>query len=462
MAKNKSRRSFLKTAAGTSLMLGASSAAFTTETYALNRQYTPKSYAPSDMIRVATIGMGGMGYGDTRTALQVDGIEFVAAADCYTGRLEHAKEVYGKDLFTTRDYREIIARDDIDAVIIATPDHWHAKITKEALHAGKAVYCEKPMVQMIEEGESVLEAADETGTLMIVGSQRVSSLVYEKAKELYESGAIGTLNMVEADLNRNSALGAWQYSIPMDHSPETVDWETFIGHAPSRPYDPKRFFRWRNYKDYGTGIPGDLFVHLFSGIHLVLSSNGPERVMSSGGLRYWIDGRDVPDIMMGLYDYPESDSHPAFTMALKVNFADGGGGGSKFRFIGNEGVITINGNSCILSKLAPSPEPGYSVGTFTQEMQDAYISDYREKYPKPSRPGLRGSSEKVFRAPNGYNDRYDHFANFFEALRSDGTVVEDAAYGFRAAAPALLTNLSYEQRAIVEWDPNAMKLRSAS
>ena len=461
MANKNSRRSFLKRAAGTSILLGTS-AAFNQEIYALNRSYSTKKYSANDKIRVATIGMGGMGFGDTRTALMVEGVEFVAAADCYSGRLEHAKEVYGKDLFTTRDYREILSRDDVDAVIIATPDHWHAKQTKDALEAGKAVYCEKPMVQMIEEGAGVLEVAEETGELIIVGSQRVSSLVYEKAKELYESGAIGTLNMVEADLNRNSALGAWQYSIPPDHGPDTVDWDTFIGHAPQRSYDPKRFFRWRNYKDYGTGIPGDLFVHLFSGIHLVLGSNGPERVMSTGGLRHWIDGRDVPDVMMGLYDYPETDSHPAFTMALKVNFADGGGGGSTFRFIGNEGVITINGNSCSLSQLAPASEPGYSIGTFTHEMKEAYLETYREKYPEKARPALGGTSEKVYRAPNGYNDRFDHFTNFFEAMRTDGSVVEDAAYGFRAAAPALLTNLSYEQRSIVEWDPEAMKLLSGA
>ena len=149
-------------------------------------------------------------------------------------------------------------------------------------------------------------------------------------------------------------------------------------------------------------------------------------------------------------------------MALKVNFADGGGGGSTFRFIGNEGVITINGNSCSLSQLAPASEPGYSIGTFTHEMKEAYLETYREKYPEKARPDLRGTSEKVYRAPNGYNDRFDHFTNFFEAMRTDGSVVEDAAYGFRAAAPALLTNLSYEQRSIVEWDPEAMKLLSGA
>lgn len=317
------------------------------------------------------------------------------------------------------------------------------------------------MVQKIEEGHAVLKAEEETGNLLIVGSQRVSSLLYEKAKELYESGAIGQLNMVEAVLNRNSARGAWQYTIPLDASEETCDWDMFVGHAPKRPFDSKRFFRWRNYQDYGTGIPGDLFVHLFSGIHLVLSSDGPERVMSTGGLRYWIDGRDVPDIMLGLYDYPETDNHPAFTMSLQVNFADGGGGGTQFRFIGNEGVITINSNNTTLTRLAPQSEPGYSIGTFSEAMQQQVIEAYQEQYPKQARPALRGFTEEIFSAPNGYNDRFDHFTNFFTAMREDSSVIEDGAYGFRAAAPALLTNMSYESRSIAEWDPNTMKLKNS-
>ena len=456
-----SRREFLRMAASSSIAASVAPNILTSKTHELTRNLPHKKIAANDVIRIATIGMGGMGYGDTRTALQVDGIEFVAAADCYSGRLEHAKEIWGNDLFTTRDYREILSRDDVDAVIIATPDHWHSRITIDALQAGKAVYCEKPMVQKIEEGAGVIETEKETGNLLIVGSQRVSSLIYEKARDLYKSGAIGELNMVEAVLNRNSALGAWQYTIPPDASPDTVDWDTFIGHAPERPFEAKRFFRWRNYQDYGTGIPGDLFVHLFSGIHLVLNSNGPERVMSTGGLRYWIDGRDVPDIMLGLYDYPETESHPAFTMSLQVNFADGAGGGSHFRFIGNEGVITINSNNATLSKLAPQTEPGYSIGTFTNAMQKKAVEAYREKYPEQARPSLRGATEEVYRAPNGYNDRLDHFTNFFTAMREKGSVVEDGAYGFRAAAPALLTNLSYESREIVEWDPNGMKLKTS-
>lgn len=459
MPKHTSRREFLRVAAASSVVTGVAPGILTSKTHELVRRTPSKKYGANDKIRIATIGFGGMGHGDTRTALQVEGIEMVAAADCYKGRLQHAKELYGKDLFTTQDYREIIDRSDIDAVIIATPDHWHAKITIAALNAGKAVYCEKPMVQKIEEGAGVLQAEKDSGNLLIVGSQRVSSLIYEKARDLYRSGAIGELNMVEAVLNRNSATGAWQYTIPPDASPETCDWETFVGHAPNRAFDAKRFFRWRNYQDYGTGIPGDLFVHLFSGIHLVLDSTGPERVMSTGGLRYWVDGRDVPDIMLGMYDYPQTETHPAFNMSLKVNFADGAGGGTQFRFIGNEGVITINSNNTTLTRLAPRTEPGYTIGSFSEAIQKQALADYRSQYPKPDRPSLRGYTEEVFSAPGGYNDRFDHFSNFFTAMREKGSVVEDGTYGLRAAAPALLTNMSYESKQIIEWDPNAMKLK---
>ena len=450
MAKDQSsRRDFMKLAAGSTLVatLGPS---------ALEAQES-RSVAPSDAIRIATIGMGGMGFGDTRTALEVPGVEFVAAADCYDGRLTRVKETFGEDVTTTRDYREILDRPDVDAVIVATPDHWHTQIAVDAMRAGKAVYLEKPMIHDLEEGPDLMEAEKETGQVLIVGSQRVSSVVYEKAGELFRAGAIGTLNMVEARYNRNSAIGAWQYSIPTDASPETVDWKRFLGNAPSRPFDPVRFFRWRNYWDYGTGVSGDLFVHLFSGIHFALGSNGPERVTATGGIRYWKDGRDAPDVMVGLFDYPETGNHPPFTMALQVDFADGSGGSQEFRFVGNEGIMTIGGAGVSVSRRAAEREPGYTIETFSKAEQEAFLKEYRKKYPELERPNLSESGETLYRSPRGYSDRLDHFRNFFHAMRTGGKVVEDATFGYRAAAPALLCNQSYREKKILGWDPERMQ-----
>jgi predicted dehydrogenase len=451
MAKNpSSRREFIKLSAGATLAGSLAPSALGAE--------GPRKVAPSDAIRIATIGMGGMGFGDTRAALEVPGVEFVAAADCYDGRLTRAKEVFGDDVMTTRDYREILDRSDVDAVIVATPDHWHTKITVDAMRAGKAVYLEKPMIHDLEEGPELMKVEKETGQVLIVGSQRVSSVVYEKAGELFRAGAIGTLNMVEARYNRNSALGAWQYSIPTDASPETVYWERFLGDAPQRPFDPVRFFRWRNYFDYGTGVSGDLFVHLFSGIHFALGSNGPERVVATGGIRHWKDGRDAPDVMVGLFEYPEVNNHPPFTLSLQVDFADGSGGSQEFRFVGNEGIMTIRGGEVSVSRRAPETEPGYSISTFSEAQQEAFLKEYRKKYPKADRAELRQSEETAYQAPRGYSDRLDHFRNFFKAMKTGGKVIEDATFGYRAAAPALLCNQSYLEKRILGWDPDEMRL----
>ena len=242
-----------------------------------------------------------------------------------------------------------------------TPDHWHQPISVDALRAGKAVYCEKPMVHDIAEGHDLIRAEEESGKAFQVGSQGMSSLGNEKAKELYEAGAIGQLNYAEGFWARNSPLGAWQYPIPEGASEDTVDWRQFLGPAPDRPYDPLRVFRWRNYRDYGTGVAGDLFVHLFSSLHFVVSSNGPTRIQAAGGLRYWKDGREVPDVLLGVFDYPETDAHPGFNLSLRVNFVDGTSGSTFLRLVGSEGAMDVTWTEVILRKnVATDPMDAFS------------------------------------------------------------------------------------------------------
>jgi len=413
----------------------------------------------NDRVQVATIGLGGMGTEDTRSSTKVPGVELVAVADIYQGRLDHAKEVFGKNLFTTRDYREVLARKDIDAVIIATPDHWHSQISMDAMNAGKDVYCEKPMVQRLDDGKKVIEAQQKTGRILQVGSQRVSSIVYQKAKELFRNGAIGDLNLVEAWWDRNAAIGAWQYSIPLDATPENIDWDRFLGRAPKVPFEPVRLFRWRNYRDYGTGVAGDLFVHLFSGMHFVTGAIGPTRVYATGGLRFWKDGRDVPDVLLGLYDYPATESHPAFNLALRVNFVNGAGETSGFRFVGSEGTMRID-NGVTVSKQPRETEPGYTIETFTDAMQKKFLEEYRKQYPAPpmNADSIRPQGEEKYLPPRGYSDHLNHHRNFIEAVRTRKPVVEDPVFGFRAAGPALLSNKSYFEQRMCRWDPNTMTL----
>jgi predicted dehydrogenase len=460
-----SRRKFIKTAAAGAMAAGSFvRAGGSPKRFILESEPEPeRQVSANDRIRIGLIGAGGMGFGDTETALRVQGVELVAAADLYDGRLTRVKEAFGKNVFTTRDYREILSRSDVDAVIIATPDHWHQKISIEAMKAGKDVYCEKPMVQKLEEGPAVVETQNQTKRIFQVGSQFASSIIYKKAKEILASGAIGQLNLVDSSLWRRGAMSAWQYSIPPDASPETCDWDRFVGHAPKVPWDPKRFFRWRNYRDYGTGIGGDLFVHQFTSAHFVTNSKGPSRVFATGGLRYWNDGRDVPDVLLGLFDYPKTDAHPAFSMNFRVSLADGGtdqaGWGTwTYRFVGSDGVIEI-GDDLVVKRPPPAKEPGTSIDTFPEAVQKAFMAEYRKQYPR-SEAELREVTEVRYSAPPSYDERLDHFKNFFKAMRTREQVLEDAAYGFRAAAPALMVNLSYFDNRICEWDPEAMKLKA--
>ena len=423
-----------------------------------------KAIAPNDRIQIGTIGMGIIGFIDTITALSVPGVELIGVCDLYNGRLNHSKEVFGDKIICTRNYKEIINNNDIDAVLICTPDHWHATIAIDALRAGKHVYCEKPMVQNLSDGKRIIKAHKDSGCVFQVGSQFVSSIVFEEARKQFSSGAIGNLNMIEARYNRNSSIGAWQYTIPPDASLNTIDWERFAKGNKKHVFDPVRFFRWRNYWEYGTGVAGDLFVHLFSGLHHILSSKGPERVVATGGLRFWEDGRDVPDIMLGICDYPKTATHPAFNLSLQTNFAHGGGGGTDMKLIGSEGVMDLGFRSLKITK-TPRYNPtrkqlveGYnSVRTFSNSIKKQ-ISDNYNKYYVDSSSDNAEKNVYEFQLPDNYDERFDHFINFFNAIRGDGDVIEDSIYGFRAAAPAILNNTSFLKQKPIRWNPKKMSL----
>ncbi|OIN59148.1 Gfo/Idh/MocA family protein [Arsenicibacter rosenii] len=449
------RRNFIKGVTATTVVAATESMA---RPFSIIRNLNKVS--PNDKIRIATIGMGIQGNYDTQAALRNPDVELVAVADLYDGRLEHARTAFSKDLFTTRDYREILARKDIDAVLIVTPDHWHDHITIAALKAGKHVYCEKPMVHHINEGKAVIDAWKKSGKTMQVGSQRISSAAFQEAKRLVQAGDIGAINYIESNSDRFNAIGAWNYSIPTDASPQTLDWDRFLGDAPKRPFEAARFFRWRNYRDYGTGVAGDLFVHLITGVHFVTNSMGPNRIYSSGNLAYWKDGRDVPDVMTSVMDYPKSDQHEAFQMVLRVNFANAGKINNMTRIIGNEGQIEFSENGLIMTKKKLPLAPGYggydSYFTFTEDVQKEFTKQYDAKYPPETRTA-EPVKEVRFESPKNDDAHGRHFGDFFDNIRkgSQGTI-EDPVFGFRAAAPVLACNESYFEKKVVYWDPVTM------
>lgn len=449
---NKSRRAFLekftKGLIGVTVApsLAKAEAPFITRDFLSRGEF---NYSPNDRIQIALIGAGGMGTADANTAISVPGVQLVAACDLYDGRLQDARKKWGKDIFITRDYREILERKDIDAVIIATPDHWHKDISVAAMDKGKSVYCEKPMVHAVSEGAAVVAAQQRNGKVVFqVGSQGMSSLGNEKARQLLKDGAIGKLNYAEGFWARMSPFGAWQYPIPTDASPATVGWDAFLANTTKRAFDPLRFFRWRNYRDYGTGVSGDLFVHLFSSLHFITGSAGPNKIMATGGLRYWNDGREVPDILLGMFDYPETKELPAFNLSLRVNFVDGTGGTNYLRMVGSEGSMTVEWDKVTLLRNKPyaaSDDP----------LLQSKAADTRQY--TYERAQMLPPDQLEYTAEKGYKGaHFDHFYNLFHAMRTGGKVAEDPLFGYRAAAPALLCNDSYFENRMVHWDPQQL------
>lgn len=452
--QEKSRRNFLTDAAKATLGVAIFPSIITAKDRARNIEELKspmQHFGANDKLQIALIGSGGMGVADATTAINIPGIKLMAVCDLYEGRLAEAQKRWGSDISITKDYKEILERKDIDAVIIATPDHWHKDISVAAMNKGKHVYCEKPMVHDISEGAAIVAAQTKNKLVYQVGSQGLSSLGNEKAKLLLKEGAIGKLNYAEGFWARMSPTGAWQYPIPADASPKTVDWDAFVANTNKRPFDATRFFRWRNYRDYGTGVSGDLFVHLFSSLHFVTNSVGPNKVLATGGLRYWKDGREVPDVMLGMFDYPETSVHPAFNLSLRVNFVDGTGGTNYLRMVGSEGSMTVEWDKVTLYKnknVTDANDP--LMQTKNGPGGKEYVYERKTMLPP----------EKLeYVAEEGYNGaHFDHFYNWATAIRNNKDVTENSLFGFRAAAPALLCNESYFGNKIIQWDPQNLKL----
>lgn len=458
-----SRRNFLKNVGSAVTVLSASSFTSLAMQEKLERRIlvADKKISSNDIVRVGVIGMGIIGFRNIKTMLTIPGVELVVCCDLYEGRLQHAKELFGNHIYTTRNYHELLNRKDIDAVIICTSDNWHNQISIDAMRIGKAVYCEKPMVHKIEQGLEVVKVQQDTKAIMQVGSQRVSSIAYAKAKELIAAGEIGELNCIEATFDRQSALGAWQYTMPTDANEQTIDWKSYVGNK-AIPYDPKKFFWWRNYKEFGTGMAGDLFVHLLSGLHFITDSNGPDTVAATGELVHWKDGRNVPDLMTSVLHYPQTKNHNSFQLMLRANFISGENEKMVTRYIGSEGVLEFGWYDFTIrhSKMPIAKGIGGwdALDTYTTKMQQELLADYDKKYSEADRK-VNNAKAYSYAAPDGYSDSRDHFINFFESVRLGKPVVEDAKFGFRAAAASLACNESYYQKKIIKWDADAMKLK---
>lgn len=413
-----------------------------------------RAVSPSDTVRFASIGTGVRGCELLKATLRVPGVECVAACDLYDSRHLAAQEAIEKQVPTTRNYKEILDRKDVDAVIIAVTDHQHRKVFVDACAAGKDVYCEKPMSHTVEDGFAMVEAAQKANRIVQVGSQRVSSILYAKAKEIYDSGKLGDVFFIEAFWDRNSDSGAWVYPIPPDASEQTIDWNSFLNGAPKRAFDPVRFFRWRCFTDYGEGLAGDLFVHLISGIHFITSTDTvAQRAQSTGGIFRFKDGREFPDLIDTFYDYPN------FRTAIRCNLSNGGG--EYIGFYGSKGTMIIKDSTLTFKPEDTRPEPeAYSIYGWPAKLRDEYLAKFQTDHPLPGVKEFKVDEEgESFALPPGYSDLSEHQANFFSSVRTRKKPVENENFGNNAAIGCHLANHAYFNKTIATWDAGSKKIK---
>ena len=413
----------------------------------------PQAVAPSDRVRFGIIGIGMQGSGLLTNSIELPGVECVAACDLYDGRHALSKEIVNNpSLPTTRRYEELLANKDIDCLIAAVPDHWHKQIVVDAVSAGKDIYCEKPMSHTAAEGVEMADAAKKTGRIVQIGSQRVSSVICAKAKELVAKGALGDLMLVEGSLGRNDPTGAWEYPPPLDLSPQTLDWDTWQGAVPKRAFNPLLFARWRCWKEYGTGVAGDLLVHLVSGMMYVLGINEPpKRTMAIGGILRWKDGRNMPDVHAALFQYGD------IPVYMRLNL--GTESPEIYRFQGSKGILELTEFS-----LTFYPQPGvdtapsYYASGFPRAMREEYFKKWHQEHDPV--PGKEPALEGVTYRSDSWDDEKPHLWNFFQAVRSRKPVVEDAVFGHNAALACHMANESYFRKSAVYWDAASKSIKT--
>jgi predicted dehydrogenase len=391
----------------------------------------------NDNINIGLIGAGGRGRDLLQWAMLTGKgpdtpARVVAVADVYAKRKRMAQEMAACDGYL--DYREIINRKDIDAVIIATPDHWHARMAIEAMNGGKDVYLEKPMTHTVEEAKRVYEAVRKTGRVMQVGSQTTSSDQWWKARKAIQDGMIGKLVMSQGSYHRNSTSGEWNWKIDETAGPEGkgddfIDWKMWLGDAPKRKYDADRFFRFRKYWDYSGGIATDLFYHVMAPFNLCWGeAQFPYRVTGSGGIYIFKDGREVPDTFTLVADYAKEHSVVLTSTMTNSTHIPG-------LIRGHEGTIMVVPEGRFegrVDQIVVTPQPLFKKG-------------FEEKF---------GASEITMKT----EPRQSHMENFLRCVRTRETPVLDALTAYKAMVAIGMSVRSYREGRVLYFDERRQKV----
>ncbi len=404
-----SRRTFLKGAG----MAAAAVPLFSARSYG-------RILGATERMNVGVIGCGGMAESHLSALLRMSAdVDVAAVSDVYETRARHFQDVIWRDgghADRAVDYRRLLDRGDLDYVLIASPEHWHAQQALDALDAGLDVYCEKPMTHTVEEAFAVLEKVRSSGRKLQVGVQGMSDDSYESANEAIKAGKIGPVVEAQIDYVRNyDEMGPWRTGVDPDMpKPDDLDWEAWLGPAPSRPWSPRRYFEWRIFRDYSGGVATDLFIHRLTRILKACDLGIPDRVVGMGGIYLWDDGRELPDNMEMLLEYPSVEG---ITPGMTVH------------------VLGTMGNARPIEHLIRGHEASLLFTSEGWEIVDEGSGEVTERHRK-----------------SGGEDVFLHHQNLHAAIRDDAPLNCDAALGLHGVVAVAGAVDSWFEKKMLNWD----------
>lgn len=437
------RRTFLKSgaAAGAGLVLATGQAPAQGAKGANNR------------IRVACIGVGTQGHRLLQAVQAVPDTEVSVICDLYTSNIERAKKLCtNKDVRIVKEWEAVVADPAIDAVIIATPDFWHCAMTVAAAKNKKDIYVEKGLCITLAEAKQMRQAVRDHKVVLQLGHHMNSLPQLHKARELFRSGALGKVPLIRGYIDRTSALPEWQFytdypirEMPKDASPATIDWKRFVAGSlhPNRPFDAERFFTWRRYWDYGTGIAGDLLTHIWDSINMVAGMGIPESAMTQGGKYFWKNDREVPDMWHVLFDYPQKDLAVTFGCSFHNKHV-----GENIQFLGRDLTMEVSSQYC--RTYVPDWKPEAEERVMAGRKIAAEVRKAAEQLKLPA-PPTAVAPDYSYRP--GELKVSSHMQDFFDCIRSRGTPRCGMDRAFEEAVALIMSVESYRRETKVKWDP---------
>ena len=392
---------------------------------------------PGETVGVAAIGVGNRGFYLLKEFQSLANVEIRMICDIYEGNLARAKE-FSKNTRAayTKKWEEAINAPGIDAVVIATPDFWHAPMALAAARAKKDIYLEKPLCMTVAEAKQLRAAVRENKVVLQLGHNRNSAAALHKAREIYRSGKLGAVPLIRTYIDRAHSRPPWKFytdaqvlEMPKDASPATIDWERFLGGKSKRPFNAEQFFRWRGWWDFSTGVAGDLMSHLWDSVNMIAGMGIPEACMTHGALYYWKDELEVPDMWHSIFDYPRRQLTVTFNQAFHNSHY-----GDVVQVLGRDGTMEAGSMFC---------------RTWGAEWKPEYQKKMREARQKVGRDG---AVPPDYSFKPGELEVSSHWQDFIDCMKSRQKPRCDIDRAFEEAVTVAMSIEAHHKKRQVRWD----------